>query len=56
MAVVGTPAECIEKLQKYREAGVTNLLCAVGAGALPTEAIQESMRCIAEDVMPAFQA
>ncbi|MEO6146754.1 MAG: LLM class flavin-dependent oxidoreductase [Sulfuriferula sp.] len=56
MAVVGTPAECIEKLQKYREAGLTNLLCAVGAGALPTEAIQESMRCIAEDVMPAFQA
>ena len=55
MAVVGTPAECIEKLQKYREAGVTNLLCAVGAGALPTEAIQESMHCIAEDVMPALR-
>ena len=56
MAVVGTPAECIEKLQKYRDAGVTNLLCAVGAGALPTEAIQESMQCIAEDVMPALRA
>ncbi len=55
MAVVGTPAECIEKLQKYREAGVTNLLCAVGAGALPTQAIQESMHCIAEDVMPALR-
>lgn len=55
MAVVGTPAECIEKLQKYREAGVTNLLCAVGAGALPTEAIQESMHCIAADVMPALR-
>lgn len=56
MAVVGTPAECIEKLQKYREAGVTNLLCAVGAGALPTEVIQESMHCIAEDVMPALRS
>ena len=56
MAVVGTPAECIEKLQKYRDAGVTNLLCAVGAGALSTEVIQESMQCIAEDVMPAFRA
>jgi alkanesulfonate monooxygenase SsuD/methylene tetrahydromethanopterin reductase-like flavin-dependent oxidoreductase (luciferase family) len=56
MAVVGSPAECIEKLQKYREAGVTNLLCAVGAGALDTALIQESMRCIAEDVMPAFAA
>ena len=56
MAVVGTPAECIEKLQKYRDAGVTNLLCAVGAGALSTEVIQESMQCIAEDVMPVFRA
>ncbi|MDP2025669.1 LLM class flavin-dependent oxidoreductase [Sulfuriferula sp.] len=54
MAVVGSPSECIEKLQKYREAGVTNLLCAVGAGALETSVIQESMQCIAEDVMPAF--
>ncbi|MHB1676670.1 MAG: LLM class flavin-dependent oxidoreductase [Sulfuriferula sp.] len=55
MAVVGTPAECIDKLQKFRDAGVTNLLCAVGAGALETDIVQESMRCIAEQVMPAFR-
>ncbi len=56
MAVVGSPAECIDQLQKYREAGVTHLLCAVGAGALPTEAVRESMQVIAEEVMPAVQA
>lgn len=54
MAVVGSPDECIEQLQKYREAGVTHLLCAVGAGALPTEQVRESMQVIAEAVMPAL--
>ncbi|MHB8847566.1 MAG: LLM class flavin-dependent oxidoreductase [Burkholderiales bacterium] len=55
MAVVGTPAECIEALQKYRDAGVTHLLCAVGAGAVDTEIVQESLHCIAEEVMPALR-
>lgn len=54
MAIAGSPAECIDKLQKYREAGVTNLLCAVGAGAMDTALIQESMHCIASEVMPAL--
>ncbi len=55
MAVVGSPAECIDKLQKYRAAGVTHLLCAVGAGALETGVVQESLHCIAEEIMPAFR-
>jgi alkanesulfonate monooxygenase SsuD/methylene tetrahydromethanopterin reductase-like flavin-dependent oxidoreductase (luciferase family) len=56
MAVVGSPEECVEQLAKYREAGVTHLLCAVGAGALPTERVRESMQVIAEEVMPAFSS
>lgn len=55
MAVVGSPEECIEQLAKYREAGVTHLLCSVGAGALPTEWVRESMQVIAEEVMPLVQ-
>ena len=55
MAVAGSPAQCIEALLKYRAAGVTHLLLAVGAGALPTEVVRESMQCIAQDVMPALQ-
>ncbi|HET9113736.1 MAG TPA: LLM class flavin-dependent oxidoreductase [Burkholderiales bacterium] len=55
MAVVGTPAECIDALQKYRDAGVTHLLCAVGAGAVDTAVAQESLHCLAEEVMPAFR-
>jgi len=56
MVVVGSPEECVKKLAKYREAGVDHLLLAVGAGALPTEVVQESLRTVAERVMPHFQA
>lgn len=55
MAVVGTPAECIEQLRKFEAAGVTHILCSVGAGAVKTEVAQESLRCIATEVMPAFR-
>ena len=56
MAVAGSPAQCIEALSKYRAAGVTHMLLAVGAGALPSEVVRESMQCIAEEVMPVMQA
>ena len=54
MAVVGSPEECVEALGKYREAGVTHLLCAVGAGALPTDLVRECLHVLAEEVMPHF--
>lgn len=52
MAIAGTPQECIDALAGYREAGVTHVLLAIGAGALPPEVTRESMQCIAEEVMP----
>lgn len=55
MAVVGDPAHCIARLREYQHAGVTRLLCAVGAGAVETEIVRESLQCIAKHVMPAFQ-
>lgn len=55
LTVVGTPAECIDKLQKYANAGVTHLLCAFGAGAIDTRTTRESMTLFAETVMPAFR-
>jgi alkanesulfonate monooxygenase SsuD/methylene tetrahydromethanopterin reductase-like flavin-dependent oxidoreductase (luciferase family) len=55
MALAGSPAECIERLAQYREQGVTHLLLAVGAGAVPLAVAHESMRCIAEEVMPALE-
>lgn len=55
LTVVGTPAECIAKLRKYAEAGVTNLLCAFGAGAVESSVVRESMELFAREVMPAFE-
>jgi alkanesulfonate monooxygenase SsuD/methylene tetrahydromethanopterin reductase-like flavin-dependent oxidoreductase (luciferase family) len=54
MAIVGSPAECIDRIARFREAGVTHLLCAIGGGALPTEIVRESLECIASEVIPAF--
>ena len=56
LAVVGTPDECVERIRLYEKAGVTHLLCSIGAGALPTEVVRESLECIATDVMPALRA
>lgn len=55
MIVVGNPKECTEQLRKFEAAGVTHILCAIGAGAVKTELIQESMQCIATEVMPSFR-
>lgn len=56
LTVVGTPGECVAKLQKYRDAGVSHILCAFGAGALDTATVRESMTLFAHEVMPAFAA
>jgi len=56
LTVVGTPQECIVKLRRYRQAGVTHILCAFGAGALDTGTTRESMTLFAQEVMPAFAA
>lgn len=54
LSVVGNPEECVAKLHKYADAGVTNLLCAFGAGAIESGIVQESMALFAREVMPAF--
>ena len=52
MVVVGDPAHCARRLQTLAEAGVDHVLCAVGAGVLPSERVRTSLRVIAEQVMP----
>lgn len=55
LVVAGSPAECIAKLRKYEEAGITNLLCAFGAGAVESGVVRESMTLFAREVMPEFR-
>ncbi len=54
MVVAGDPEECGARLRAYQAAGVTHLLLAVGAGAMPTEVVQESLACLATHVLPQF--
>lgn len=55
MTIVGSPAECIERVAVLKRAGVTHLLCAMGGGAVATEVVRESLECIATEVMPAVK-
>lgn len=55
MAIVGAPRECIELLRNFEAAGVTHVVCSIGAGAVKSDVVRESLRCIAADVMPAFR-
>ena len=56
MTLVGSPAECIERIGALERAGVTHVLFAVGAGALETGLVRESLECLAAQVLPAFRA
>ena len=54
MAIVGDPEHCARKLRAFQAAGVDHVLCAIGAGTVPTELVRESMQTIAAHVMPAL--
>ena len=47
MAVVGDPAHCARRFAALARAGVDRLLCAVGAGALPSTLVRRSLPLIA---------
>jgi hypothetical protein len=52
MVVVGTPEECLEKLLRYEEAGVDQLLCYLNFGYLPHEAVMKSIELLGTRVIP----
>ena len=52
MVVVGTPDECLEKLARYEEIGVDQLLCYLNFGYLPHEAIMKSIELLGTYVIP----
>jgi alkanesulfonate monooxygenase SsuD/methylene tetrahydromethanopterin reductase-like flavin-dependent oxidoreductase (luciferase family) len=54
MVIVGDPQHCIKQLSKLQSAGVTRVLCAIGAGVLDTQQVEASMRVMSRQVMPAF--
>lgn len=55
MVVAGNTAHCRKQLEPYRDAGVDHLLCAIGAGGVPTETARESMYTIGEKIRDYFK-
>jgi len=55
LVIVGNPEHCIKKLTKLEAAGVDHVLLAIGAGAIDTKIVKESMQLINEQVMPHFK-
>ena len=54
--IVGTPEQCIAKIQHFREtAGVDHLICRLFFPGMPHEHIMEELRLLAKEVMPAFK-
>lgn len=55
MTLVGDPDHCRSRIRELQKAGVSHLLCAFGAGIMPSDRIRASMELFAEEVMPVFQ-
>jgi probable F420-dependent oxidoreductase len=54
--IVGTPEQCIAKIQHFRETvGVDHLICRLFFPGMPHEHIMEELRLLAKEVMPAFK-
>lgn len=54
MVIIGDPDHCAEKLAALQKAGVDHALLAIGAGALPTALVRESIELVGRDVLPRF--
>jgi len=55
MIIVGTPEMCLEKMIKYDEAGVDELLCYMQFGRLPHEKVMRSIELLGTEVIPQLE-
>ena len=55
MIIIGNPEMCLEKMIRYAEAGVDQLLCYMQFGMLPHETVMHSIELLAEHVMPELE-
>ncbi len=55
MIVVGTPEQCLEKIIRYDEAGVDQLLCYVQFGRVPHEQVMRSIELLGTQVIPELE-
>ena len=55
MIIIGTPEECLEKIIRYDEAGVDQLLCYMQFGMLPHEKIMRSVELMGTQIIPELE-
>jgi alkanesulfonate monooxygenase SsuD/methylene tetrahydromethanopterin reductase-like flavin-dependent oxidoreductase (luciferase family) len=55
MIIVGTPDECLEKILRYEEAGVDQLLCYVQFGKLPHDKVMRNLELLGTQVIPKLE-
>lgn len=53
--IIGDPDQCFEKMKKYADRGVDNLLCYMQFGNLPHKTVMRSLELIATEVMPRIE-
>ena len=56
MIIIGTPEMCLEKILRYDEAGVDQLLCYVQFGDLPHDKVMRSLELLGTRVIPELEA
>jgi alkanesulfonate monooxygenase SsuD/methylene tetrahydromethanopterin reductase-like flavin-dependent oxidoreductase (luciferase family) len=56
MIIIGTPEECLEKIIRYDEVGVDQLLCYVQFGDLPHDKVMRNLELLAREVIPKLEA
>ena len=56
MIVMGTPEMCLEKILRYEEAGVDQLLCYTQFGMVPHEKVMRSLELLGTEVIPNLEA
>ena len=55
MIIIGTPDECLRKIERYESVGVDQLLCYVQWGDLPHDSVMRTLELLARDVIPKLE-
>jgi alkanesulfonate monooxygenase SsuD/methylene tetrahydromethanopterin reductase-like flavin-dependent oxidoreductase (luciferase family) len=55
MIIVGDPDQCFEKMVKYHELGVDQLICYVQFGTLPHESIMKTIELLGTEIIPKLE-
>ena len=53
--IVGTPDECMKKIQHYADIGVDQLLCYVQFGYLPHKSVMRTIELLGKEIIPELE-